>query len=440
METPLQSCLSELSARHENLRATLVQAASPLGPVSVVLATYNRCPFSPDGPHAGDNPLVWALDSLLAQVGNVVSDLVVVDDGSDDYTGAVLNQYAMDHKTDVRAQAGALGRGDVAVRVMRLSGHQGSSAARNAGAAAVRSRWVLYADDDCVMPPLWAAGALHVMADVQRSDPAAAALMLPFYYRDLQPTDMMSTQALGQLDLVQARFGTGFHRWPDTYLPHPPMDALGLVKALRVDLVGGLLLLDRQALDRAGGWADQSAWATSYTDQVTLSADLARVGSTLYFTPDPRLGSPHFKWGAAGRYPAAPRERLEQCVGQTGRSLKDLVALAGVPRTQTGCRTTPEVFLEEEIGSFFEFFAARNLLGAQAWALRTYQEFVLDAVVHTHAVTAPDDLEHRRRVWRQGIERGARAASQHAPLKSDAAWEVVDRVTQILQEPAIVRG
>ncbi|OEV09227.1 hypothetical protein AN218_22400 [Streptomyces nanshensis] len=393
----------------------LEAAPSALGPATAVLATYNRCPFDPEGPMGGDNPLGWALESLRAQAGDAVAEIVVVDDGSSDHTGAVLARY--ERLT-----------GGVPVRAVRLEGNRGSAAARTAGAAAARCRWLLYADDDCVMPPLWAAGASTTLAAARRRDARAAGLMTPVYYRALVPAETAPAATVGRLDVERARISTRFHCWPDSHLPPRRLPgAGGLLEPLRVELIGGMLLLDKQALTDAGGWADQSAWATSYADQMTLSSDLTGAGHTLYFTPDPRLGSPHLKFGAVGRYPAGERDRP---VPGCGRLLGELVDICAVPRTGTGCRTSPEVFFEEEVGALFAFFASRSSRGARAWATRTYAEFVEQGVVHSRMVSTVPAPGERRALWRRGLARGAAAAGE-------AAWRTVREATAAVGEEPI---
>lgn len=413
----LDATLAALRAEEPLLTSVLEAAPPALGPATAVLATYNRCPFDPDGERGADNPLSWALDSLRVQAGEALAEIVVVDDGSSDHTRTVLARY------------GELA-GGVPVRAVRLEQHAGSAAARMAGARAARHRWLLYADDDCVMPPLWAAGASATFAAVRERDERAAALMLPVYYRALAPGETAPADAVGRLDVECARFSTKFHCWPDNHLPPRRLPGSGgLLAPLCVELVGGLLLLDKHALLDVGGWADQSVWATSYADQMTLSADLTGAGHSLYFTPDVRLGSVHLKFGAAGRYPAGERD---QPVAGSGRLLGELVDICAVPRTGTGCRTSPEVFFEEETGALFAFFASRSARGALEWARRTHAEFVVQGFVHSKMVATLPGFDERRRLWRRGLARGAAAAGA-------GAWRIVEEATAAVGENPISR-
>jgi uncharacterized membrane protein/glycosyltransferase involved in cell wall biosynthesis len=94
--------------------------------MSVVVIAYNA-----------EKTIGRTLQSLLAQKYPADKyEIIVVDDGSTDHTGAVV----LKHKT---------------VRYIRLPENQGISAARNAGIAAVRGDIYVSFDDDCVADPKW---------------------------------------------------------------------------------------------------------------------------------------------------------------------------------------------------------------------------------------------------------------------------------------------
>jgi len=225
---------------------TLLSAAGPdftavldqphlAGTVSALIPTYNRCPFDPAAGRLRDNPLTWALDSLLAQAGNVLGEIVVADDGSSDHTHAVLQAYLTRP-------------GPVPIRVIRLTRHLGAWAARNAAAQAATSQWLLFGDDDCVFPPHYAAGAAYLLDRLRAGDPAAAAVMLPFYYRSIRPRSTAPADSIGRLAPDLGLFTTGFHTWPLDYLPDPPaLDHSGLIAPIQVQLLGGTALIDAAA-------------------------------------------------------------------------------------------------------------------------------------------------------------------------------------------------
>jgi hypothetical protein len=390
--------------------------------LSAIIATYNRCPFDP-ATRLNDNPLTWALDSLLSQDGSPLAEIVVVDDGSTDHTPAVLDRYQN-------------GGSPVPVVVHRFADHQGTAAARNTAVRLARTDWLLFGDDDCVYRPHFAAGAAYLLHRLRGAMPNAAAVMLPFYYRALRPRDVYPVARIGRLDPAQGRFSTRFHAWPAEYGNSPPrLAGCDLVAPLPVDLIGGTAVLDAAALSAAGGFVDLSAWRSSYSDHLHLSADLTDAGAALFFCPDPRLAAVHLKYGAAGRFLLDTTELAARLPG-VGRTLGELVGLSSVPRTDTGARCDDAGFHEEMIGSFFAFFAGRSLTGGLAWAVRTWREFVQAGQVYSLTVTDIPDRAERVAAWRCGLRRGAAFLTHQArprrarPLVAQLLGEICARLGQ----------
>jgi hypothetical protein len=392
------------------------------GSVSAVLATWNRCPFDPAAGRLRDNPLTWALDSLLGQAGHVLAEIVVADDGSADYTPAVLDTYCSR-------------RSEVPIRAVRLPGHRGAWAARNAAANAARGQWLLFGDDDCVFAPHYALGAVYLIERLRDQDPATAALMLPFYYRATRARQIVPARQIGRLAPHLGQFATQFHAWPAEYLPDPPrLGHAGLTAPLPVELIGGTALIDAHALHAVGGFTDLSAWPTSYSDHLHLSADLTGTGRHLYHCPDPRLAAIHLKFGAAGRYHLADTD-LEQYLPGVGRTLGELVALSAAPRTGTGCRVTDAEFHADMIGSFFAFFAGLSLEGAILWGIRTWTEFVEQGQVYSLAVASVPSRRERETAWRSGLARAAKFLTTAARRMLDAG-----HVGQVLARIGLATG
>lgn len=111
--------------------------------LSVVIAAYNVAPF-----------IARTVASVLAQLGPT-HELIVVDDGSTDGTGALLDALCQAH-------------GGANVRVIHQP-NGGVSAARNAGLAAARGEYIVCVDgDDDLMPASLA--ALDAVIDAHHPD------------------------------------------------------------------------------------------------------------------------------------------------------------------------------------------------------------------------------------------------------------------------------
>lgn len=107
--------------------------------ISVIIPTYNRAPLVKE-----------AVDSVMAQTFKEW-ELVVVDDGSTDGTGALLEPYGL--------------------RLRYIwSGHRGVSAARNLGIRVTSGEWVAFLDSD----DLWLPKKLERQMEILRRDPETA--------------------------------------------------------------------------------------------------------------------------------------------------------------------------------------------------------------------------------------------------------------------------
>jgi glycosyltransferase involved in cell wall biosynthesis len=120
--------------------STPTTAASP--DVSVVIPTRNRCPL-----------LEQAVSSVLAQAG-VRLELIVVDDGSDDGTAEWLGTVEDDR-----------------LRTIRLEESGERCHARNMGLEAAEGRFILFLDDDDLLP----ASALAAHLRALQAHPSALA-------------------------------------------------------------------------------------------------------------------------------------------------------------------------------------------------------------------------------------------------------------------------
>jgi len=175
--------------------------------VSLVIATFNHARL-----------LGEALDSALSQTLAGV-DVVVVDDGSTDDTPAVLARYG--------------GR----VRIVRQP-NRGLAAARNAGIAAARGRYLAFLDADDVVAPTKLAEQLAVLE---------RAPGVGWTYCDV----MIETAATGGKITASERFGYGARSLDGWLFP----------ELIRGNFIPAIAPLVRRSLIDATGGFDESLTA-----------------------------------------------------------------------------------------------------------------------------------------------------------------------------------
>jgi hypothetical protein len=239
-----------------------------------------------------------------------------------------------------------------------------------------------------------------------------AALTLPYYTRDDLPRKVVPARDIGRLDVHSGYFTSNFDCFPSERLDTPLFSTIGLVAPTVTNMASGFCFYSKEAFLSVGGYRDVSGWVTAYSDQLALSVDLQGAGWRTYHSADPRLGAIHLKFGAAGSY---TKRTLNWSAPNLSRTADDIIALASVPRVDTGCRTADDKFGEEMIGLFFACYAAESPTGGSAWAIRTYRDYVIGGQLHTSAYTVPPSTDARLSVWRRGLARGATFAMKNAP-------------------------
>lgn len=132
-----------------------------MGPVTIVIPTHNRAQLLPE-----------AIDSALRQ-GELVGEVLVVDDGSTD-----------DSKSVIESQR------DKRVRLLSQA-QSGPAAARDTGWRAANGRWIQFLDSDDALAP-GAIEALHALAEAHPG-------RIPFGQSDVHPESFSNTPELCSL-------------------------------------------------------------------------------------------------------------------------------------------------------------------------------------------------------------------------------------------------
>ena len=182
---------------------------------SVIIAAFNA-----------ERTVAAAVHAALAQT-RADLEVIVVDDGSEDRTAAVVEQI-----------------GDPRVRVLRQS-NRGPAAARNAGISASRGKYLAFLDSD----DLWLPGYLGLAgAALDRTENPG------FAYTDAYAFDALSGKVRRQTAMEPMR----------PPIPPPPDREQFLLELIQRNFVYGSTTVPRRVLDHVGGWDDAQVQAEDY--------------------------------------------------------------------------------------------------------------------------------------------------------------------------------
>jgi glycosyltransferase involved in cell wall biosynthesis len=224
---------------------------TPTPELSIIVCTHN-----------GARTLPIALDSLGTQTLSAERyEIVVVDDGSTDGSGAVA-----------RASG---------VRAVRLEPNAGLAAARNAGITAARGSIVAFTDDDCEVDRGWAAALLAAFTDPTVDGVGGAvepASSSPFLQRFLRANNPLVPLNANLLD------STGLSYRLLLYLRRTLTDVAGPSSSL-YSVVGANMAFRRDVLLALDGF-DEAFRFGSEEEDFCLRLHRHRTGAKLRYVPD----------------------------------------------------------------------------------------------------------------------------------------------------------
>lgn len=243
--------------------------------VSVVIATRNRARLLPAN-----------IDSVLKGCAGVETEVIYVNDGSTDDTAAVLQSF-----------------GD-RIRWLDAQNARAPGRARNQGAAIAHGTWLLFTDDDCLIPEGWARDMLRLQ-EKHGCDVLSGGFL---------PVNMETSAER----YYEYRMRTIFGRKAKPISAAPMM----------------CFLVRRSAFEAIGGF---SPMRLSSQEDWELCYRLTRAGHPIMYDPEVSVGHEYARdWGYVFRRVTdtawiAPLVWRHSGVNTLGKLAKDTVRFLGAP-------------------------------------------------------------------------------------------------------------
>lgn len=117
--------------------------------VSVIIPTYNRCPYLPETLKEHQNPLLWSVKTILMQKPSI-KELILVDDNSGDNTKSFVDK--------IKKEATEKG---IKFKYIKNTECLGPGMARNIGSKNSSAKYLMFVDDDVFLAPYAIVGAIY---------------------------------------------------------------------------------------------------------------------------------------------------------------------------------------------------------------------------------------------------------------------------------------
>jgi glycosyltransferase involved in cell wall biosynthesis len=370
---------------------------TPKGNISVVIATYNRAPY----PNLKYNPLSWALSSVISQKKCNLKEVVIVDDGSVDYTKETVDYHRN------RAE-----KNKIQMIYLKNKENMGLPKSLNKGGDKSKKENIFFMDDDCILSDYSLFGASYSMNLVDKINNNVALMHIPVYGRTNLPLGLISLSEIGRLDFENTIVTNNNHLFPKEYLSFSKevfLDyKLKMLKPIEVNNIGGVYLIKKDIFKKIGGICEKFDWPNFYGEHTDFSIRLNQKGFKLFLTPDPKFFSTHLKYGLPGKINYTGIEESRNGQKFEGHSLEELVLLSSIPRENSGCRVDLDIWSYSKIMSHYIIFSRWDKKAGNKWKDKTFGEFV---VHNLDSFSAPMgkkiiNKDKREKIWKKAIRDG----------------------------------
>jgi len=363
--------------------------------VSIVIPTYNRCPYNPESMKRELNPLAWAIKSCLLQKP-AVSEIIIIDDHSTDYTKKVVEGFKKE----------AEGK-EIDLVYIRNNKNMDYAKSANLGAAAANSKYLLFVDDDSIVAPYAAFGAVFSYEWLKENGINIGLLNLAPYARTSIPNKVSKISEIGNLDFAKGILTANKNAFPEEYLGDIKDKFIHqeyhILKPIQIKNTGGYFLCSNKLFTELEG-IPITVFARHR--DTSFGCRVLENGYSIFLSPDPKFHCVHGSYGLKTGKQFEGEDWFRKLGGQI--SLKKAMKESDNPKQDTGSRIDLNTVLYNSILSFFAMSYKRNTKGAARWMSKVHKEFVEngDASILNGDVKISIPEKERKEMWSRAIKNG----------------------------------
>ncbi|MCK5615163.1 glycosyltransferase family 2 protein [Candidatus Pacearchaeota archaeon] len=365
--------------------------------VSIVIPTYNRCPYKANSLKRELNPLAWALDSCLLQKP-IVSEIIIIDDDSDDHTADVVESF----------EDKAREKGIKLIYIKNKDGQRGNGGSRNIGSRAANSKYLFYTDDDLIIAPYSVFGAYHTIKLLEKKDRKVGMVGLPVYFRESASKKIVSKEEIGSLSFLKGTFSANKDAFAKELIEEENKaskfidNELNILNPLLIHNANGYGICLKQAFEEVGG----SPETIVRGEDREFGSKLIENAYSIYFSCDPKFQGVHGMFGFECGKEFSGEDWFRKVGGDI--SLRKSMKECDRPLSKTGARVDVNEYIYQQILSFFYLTYPRNKKGALNWIKKVYKDFVIGGetgLFGNQNMPIPN-LEERKKMWLSAINNG----------------------------------
>ena len=364
--------------------------------VSVVIPTYNRCPYKPESLKGELNPLSWAIKSLLLQKPKI-REIIIANDLSEDYTEEVVKKYQ-----DYAKEKG------IEIKYVKCVKRKGISAIRNLGAKQTNGRYIMFMDDDAFLTPYAIFGAVYTFEELEKQGIRVGAINLPTYGRESHPRAALPKSEIGVIDFVKGIQKGNKDCFPLEYLSQTNgkkflNPELQILNPIPITNMNAICLVSKKAFEEVGGFPEH---VLKRMEDREFGCRLFENGYSIYYQPDPKFHCVHGSYGLHTGKKFDGEDWFKKIDKEI--SLKRAMKICDNPKENTGARVSPYDFIYDYILAFFVLIYDRNKRGAMKWIEKVYSEFVVEGKTDLFGnpnIPVPDE-NARKQMWISAINKG----------------------------------
>jgi len=364
--------------------------------VSIVIPTYNRCPYKPGTLKEDQNPLIWALKTAVMQKPRI-KEIIVADDQSQDNTELVVKSFIKQNSN--------LG---IFIRYVRVPERKGISFVRNFGTRLTTGKYIFFIDDDAFIAPYSAFGGVYTLEKLEKKGLKVGAINLPTYGRESRPTKVMLQKDIGVIDFVRGIQKANKDAFIKEYLGDsnsskfldPEFQILNPIPILNLNTIA---IVPKKVFEEVGGFPEH---ILKRMEDREFGCRITENGYQLYYQSDPKFQCVHGSYGLKSGKTFLGDDWFKKM--NKSISLKKAMEICDCPKENTGARINSNSFLYDYILAFFCLIYDRNKKGAINWINKVYDEFVCEgqtALFGNSHIPVPSESE-RKNMWMSAINQG----------------------------------